>query len=83
MLSSSFCTVTSVIGPAMLSKYLYDYANGINAELTAEVSNIELVGIASMSILSLVIVYICTSCPMRIYKQEKEYAKSLLTSKTL
>lgn len=73
ILSTSFCTVSSVICPAMLSKYLYDYAMGINVEMTAEVSNLELIGMGTISILSLFAVYICTTIPMRIYKHEKEY----------
>lgn len=73
LLSTSFCTVTCVLCPTMLSKYFYDYANGINTELTAQVSNLELFGVGSISIFSLFVIYICTSIPLRMYNHEKEY----------
>lgn len=72
MLSTALCTASCVICPTMLSKYLYDYINGINPELTAEVSNFELYGMGGISILSIFAVYICSTIPMRIYKHDKE-----------
>lgn len=65
--------MSAVIGPAMLSKYFYDYATGINAEIVAQVTNLQLVGMGTISILSLFAIYLCSTIPMRIYKHEKEY----------
>lgn len=72
MTATSFCAFSSIISPGFIGSYAYDRFFGRNLELVEEVSNLQLLGIGSVTVFSMAALYFCTTIPMRIYNHEKE-----------
>lgn len=72
MTATSFCAFSSIISPGFIGSYAYDRLFSRNSELVEEVSNLQLLGMGTVTVCSITALYICTIIPMRIYTHEIE-----------